>query len=662
MKQKTILFVDNSANYLDVHARLLEEAGYRVYRAYSLAQAEEQLATQHVHLIILDIRLEDDDDVQDISGLLLAQREAYRPVPKIILTAYPSFELAREALGPRLDSLPPAVNFIGRDEGIDAILDAVERVFNEHVRLNWQLDIRRDQNNTLSLAHLVALIEPELEYDRLPARIDELEDLFCCLFYRSRQINLHRLITAGQNKVTVAVFSFLPEGLPFRLVVTCGLRQAIRQEDECFEKYAPRIATEGSTTKLMKQRIETTRYAALAYTLTDAELENVVPFSEFYRYNRSEKIVATLSHFFNRTLARYHQQNVKIEESDTVVAAIVPYFCDDNGILTPEALAAQIEALQAHAVVNHAPRFDETTFKLLLSLLEGAIPVAASIQYGITHGRLSGETILVDQRDRSWLIEFGGLSQGPLLKDLIDLEILVKFRLTGDLPHHERRQLEEYLQTEANSETAPVYPHLNNEMQKALTVIYHIRQYAFQKINQARPLYQIGLLLRTVNVINEYDSGGCYRSSDLARFLHALDSIREICHSFSPDPPKYDKSHSPWLDDQKLGYDVWLEGQWITLAETEYKLLTVLYRRAVDHPQDSLCTFNMIGKGVWGDYDRLRDYNNIQSLVRRLRDRLQPDGDASYQYIENIRGVGYRLILKYHSSSENNDLERQSLL
>ncbi|MCB0223349.1 MAG: helix-turn-helix domain-containing protein, partial [Anaerolineae bacterium] len=119
---------------------------------------------------------------------------------------------------------------------------------------------------------------------------------------------------------------------------------------------------------------------------------------------------------------------------------------------------------------------------------------------------------------------------------------------------------------------------------------------------------------------------------------------------------------SPWLDDQKLGYDVWLEGQWITLAETEYKLLTVLYRRAVDHPQDSLCTFNMIGKGVWGDYDRLRDYNNIQSLVRRLRDRLQPDGDASYQYIENIRGVGYRLILKYHSSSENNDLERQSLL
>ncbi|MCB9079920.1 MAG: response regulator transcription factor [Anaerolineaceae bacterium] len=653
MKQKTILFVDNTASFLDVHARLLEEAGYRVYRAYSMEQAEEKLATQHVHMMILDIRLEEEDDGQDISGLLLAQREIYRPIPKIILTAYPSFELAREALGPRIDSLPPAVNFIGKYEGFDAIRQAVEQVFNEHVRLNWQLDIRRDNNPGLSLAHLVTLIEPDLDHRLLPARIEELEDLLCCLFHHSQQINLHRLIAAGENKVTLAVYSFLPEGLPFRLLVTCGLRQAIRQEDECFEKFAPRAATEGATAKLMKQRYETTRYAALAYILTDADLENITPFSEFYRYHQPKAIRAVLGHLFGHTLDRYHQQNVKIEETASAVASLAPYFFEDDDRFTLAALLTQINRLQKHAVVNNLPHLDETALALLTSLLKGDLPVEGSIYHGITHKRLSGETILVDNRDRSWLIEFGGLSQGPLIQDFIHLEVVIKFTLLGDLPYEDRRQLEEYLQVEARAETgAGYYDHLSDEIHQALTIIHYIRRYALQKFHCTPPLYQMGLLLSTLKVINTYDDGIYYRSGDMARFMHALDSIREICLSFSPDPPVYDKSHSPWLDEQRLGYDVWLEGQWLTLAETEYKLLAVLYRHAVDQTSDSLCTFAMIGKGVWGDYDRLRDYNNIQSLVRRVRDKLQPQGDNSYQYIENVRGVGYRLILNSHAPAE----------
>lgn len=653
MKQKTILFVDNTANYLDVHARLLEEAGYRVYRAYSLAQAEEKLAIQHVHLIILDIRLEDDDDVEDISGLLLARQELYRPIPKIILTAYPSIEMAREALGPRLDSLPPAVNFILKDEGIDAILKAVERGFNEYVRLNWQLDIRRDHHHSLSLAHLATLIEPELAHELLPARIDELEDLFCRLFYNSRQINLHRLMAVGHHTVSVAVFSFFPDGLPFRLVVSCGLRQAIQNEDERFEKYAPRIATEGATAKLTQQRIETTHYAAVAYILTDAELETVVPLAEFYRHNCPEAIVAVLTHLFGRALARYHQQYLKIEETDSLVAALAPYFFADEAVLTQPALTARISALQAHALLNNLPRFDNTALKLLTNLLEGEMPLDASIQYGLTHQRLGGDTILADPRRRAWVIDFGGLNQGPLVQDWVDVEILVKFTLTGDLSHQERRQLEEYLQFKPDdSDLSPDLTDVSDEIKKAATVIQAIRQYAFQKMNLSRPLYQIGLLLRTLDVLNRYNPEIYYRSSELARYLHALDSARKICHSFSPDPPQYDKSHSPWLDQDKLGYDVWLEGQWLTLAETEYKLLTVLYCRAIDYPRDSICTFAVIGKGVWGDYDRLRDYNNIQSLVRRVRDRLQPDGDASYQYIENIRGMGYRLNLRHHAAAD----------
>jgi DNA-binding NtrC family response regulator len=85
----TILFADNHTHFLNTRKEFLERAGYRVITADNLEAARRILEGGQIDLAILDIRLVDDDDEKDTSGLTLA-RETNRFVPKIILTRFPT--------------------------------------------------------------------------------------------------------------------------------------------------------------------------------------------------------------------------------------------------------------------------------------------------------------------------------------------------------------------------------------------------------------------------------------------------------------------------------------------------------------------------------------------------------------------------------------------
>jgi CheY-like chemotaxis protein len=127
MTKATILFVDNTPEFLKTRSELLESEGYRVIQSTNPAQARKLLGKGGIDLAILDIRLEDDDDEKDVSGLTLA-KEADPSIPKIILTNYPSLEAVREALKPQLLSgLPPAVEFVTKSEGLGELIQAIYR-------------------------------------------------------------------------------------------------------------------------------------------------------------------------------------------------------------------------------------------------------------------------------------------------------------------------------------------------------------------------------------------------------------------------------------------------------------------------------------------------------------------------------------------------------
>ena len=134
MARIRILFTEDDSDFLKVRAEFLERKGYQVIPATTPDEAKRILKQEQVDLAILDLRLMDDADEKDISGLILA-KETARLIPKIILTSYPTYESVREALAPDLQDLPPAVAFVAKQEGPEALLAAIRRALRSDIRM-----------------------------------------------------------------------------------------------------------------------------------------------------------------------------------------------------------------------------------------------------------------------------------------------------------------------------------------------------------------------------------------------------------------------------------------------------------------------------------------------------------------------------------------------
>lgn len=126
MAKPTILFADNHPDFSKARVEILEAEGYQVISAANPTETRRLLEKNSIDLAILDIRLLDDDDEKDTSGLTIA-KEVAPAVPKIILTDYPSVEAVREALKPQFHGLPPAVDFLEKKAGPEAMLASVRR-------------------------------------------------------------------------------------------------------------------------------------------------------------------------------------------------------------------------------------------------------------------------------------------------------------------------------------------------------------------------------------------------------------------------------------------------------------------------------------------------------------------------------------------------------
>lgn len=135
MKAAKILFVENDAEFLKNRSKILEAEGYEVISVVRPEDAEKLLQTTSVDLAIVDLRLQDDSDEADTSGLTLIKSVAPK-VPKILLTAYPTEEITRRALKNNLNDLPGAIDIVPKQDGIKVFLQSVALAVERHVSRN----------------------------------------------------------------------------------------------------------------------------------------------------------------------------------------------------------------------------------------------------------------------------------------------------------------------------------------------------------------------------------------------------------------------------------------------------------------------------------------------------------------------------------------------
>jgi len=134
MAQFRILIVENDDIYRAALAARLRDEGYAVREARSPAEAREILESELIHLASVDIRLLNDDDRNDDSGLALC-RELDATVAKIIVTGYPEWDLVRQALQPQNHRGHRADGFFSKAEDPEEFLKIIREVLREQYDL-----------------------------------------------------------------------------------------------------------------------------------------------------------------------------------------------------------------------------------------------------------------------------------------------------------------------------------------------------------------------------------------------------------------------------------------------------------------------------------------------------------------------------------------------
>jgi len=659
MSGVTILFADNDPDFLKTRVEFLENAGYHVLKADTPEEARRQLHGVHLHLAILDVRLVDEDDEKDTSGLTLAKDPAFRIVPKIILTGFPTVEAVREALGPALEGLPPAVDFVDKKEQPEAMIRAVEKALDRYVRVNRVLEIYGDAHARVSFLHLAGLLQPDAPDAALLGRAEEVEDLFRRLFYDYRQLRILRLFWQESGRACLSVLARSAHGTTDARIVTCGEREALARDVKLMQELAPNalqgLGLEGTG--------ETMHLAAVVSALPDGDLETVRPLRALLDDGRERPIRAAVDHLLTKSLEPWHRRGVSVEDQDLMALYRWRAGLGENGLPREEVdrrVDAIVQATRPFVDVQRGS--DSLVFRFPdHPALTCPDPVAAAYGslegYGaspcwISPGQLTADNILVDGAQRTWLTNFVQAGQAPVWWDLVRLEAMARFDICHASDMVACLELEECLSRASQLDDRLRAQDVDSDLKRNVTVIEQVRHQAGREIGAELLPYEAGLLVCAVGAMARHDPGLLYVRAERMRNAHLLlaaamlagrvAELAERAKRVSTSEAETGEAEPvPGIRLDADGVQVWIGQERIAvLSGHELKLFLCLYEQA-GKVVSRKALVEQVYDQPYEPTDRYQEAN-LNSLVRRLREKIEPVPGRP-RYLRTVRGQGYQM-------------------
>lgn len=650
MADINILIADNDTDALLIYGEFLTDAGYHVLTASGVRDARKILETHRIHLAILDLRLTDDSE-SDRSGLLLAQ-EIARSVPKIILTKWPTYRDARDAL--KLDSevLPPAVDFLNKEDGLDALEQAVKQALLKYVRINRDLIIQRNDDHPISFLNLTELLKPSLSVDRQPHGAAELEDLFRRLFYEKSVIKIDRLLWHRDGRAALVAYAFAEGNVPESVVVVCGSNEQMAEEERRYRNFAPTAPGHNGT--VLKQRAATQHYAAHCYALSGAELNNSTTLEDLYRTGPDRNLAAALTTMFSETLVEWHQEKRVPIEQQSFAELYETMFDHPNWDQLQEKLDNSISAI-ARQLPSLGVEVRRTAGRMIVDFgtqsfsyadpgpyLEHLLSELASGLLMKTPGVLLGSNILADRKGHAWLTDFAGAGLGPELWNYVSLESVVRFDWAEPCRLRWLHDLElllvghEFSKLDVSEIEAP--------LRKTVRTTQVIRKLASRLALKQQQQYHVGVLFHAVRRVAEHNSSVQLTDNELTRLGHMVFALgiildRLVTKQNVPPVKKSDQAKGIHLD--PTNRLVLIDGVKIQLRGQAYDLLRELYLHANESYPRSEIVERLFGE----KYDETNESQSsrLNTAIRRLREKIEDDPDDP-RFLLTELGVGYRLV------------------
>jgi CheY-like chemotaxis protein len=497
-----LLVEDEDQVYLTLQRRLANE-GYHVTLATTYEAAVEQLRSAHFHLAIFDVRLVAADE-SDQSGLRLLEeldQLGLRDVlPCIIMTAYGTMPMALHALQDL-----SAARFIPKEPYyITKLLDAIREVLGEY-EISFNLEyLYHTQQAIEQGAEYIWAHEPDWPVpDRL---VPEIEDLLGSLFYGARQLWIRRNYRGLSGSFVLEAHSTWAEGVGQSKIVKIGRHDKTRTEQLNYQHHVEPYLPAQHATQL--NSAYTRHLGALLYTLFGVEAEDTVDFETYYQRHAPAEILLSLRRLFNGTCQRWYQNRIPPGYENLRDL----YFDTFNLRHQPARLFNEIRSIRPDYQQNaRTIAFPELDLELPnpLHWLDNDAATVMPVCRSITHGDLHAGNILMNNAGDCWLIDFYRTEQSHILRDFVELETDIKFRLLEHLPVQEFCQFEEVLVGLEHPQQLFTLPsELSAGTQKAAHVIIGLRAEAWGLLEttQRDPRliqreYLTSLLMGTLNIL-----------------------------------------------------------------------------------------------------------------------------------------------------------------
>ena len=429
---KNILLVDNDHDVLNSVGFNLETSGYKVFTADNERDALLLLENKIIHLAIIDIRLKDDEQVDDQSGFELAGQMPDN-IPFIIFTAYEDKESIHKALGK-----VGAHDILDKSGSNSAsrLEETVQKIFSSVIKTNFGLEIKC----SLGLETIAACVDiPNSDSLTMPSA-DDVRQILQTVFWKANEISLQPLTkpesppspTQSGAILTLARARY-EDGWGVPVVVKFSHRDEVEQEKKNYLRIKPFLG--GQRLAILEDLAYSRQVGGLVYTLIGTEdPENVRTFGEIYNNSKdTDQVLNWLNRFFAQSFGDIYKDSKRafINITSTYI---------DGLHLTLDKLRIALEAFHPDALHEETLRFQglSGTFRNPLShifYLEQFPPYNIFSRQCLCHGDLHSRNILLDKEGHFWLIDFARASESHVLRDFAELETDIKFSLlpTTDL-------------------------------------------------------------------------------------------------------------------------------------------------------------------------------------------------------------------------------------